>query len=74
MPTIANRGAARLAAMVALVALVTSGCGGGTKTSDTQTNTTQTNATQTNGLEKQSPAPRCSRLPPRRSRPPRASM
>jgi hypothetical protein len=73
MPTIASRGAARLAAMVALVALVTSGCGGGTKTSDTQTNTTQANATQTNGLES-SPQPRCSRLPPRRSRPPRVSM
>jgi hypothetical protein len=61
MTTIANRGAARLAVMVALVALVTSGCGGGTKTSDTQTTATQTtatqaNATQTNGLETQSPA------------------
>jgi hypothetical protein len=56
MPTIANRGAARLAVMVALVALVTSGCGGGTKTSDPQTNPTQANAPQTNGLEQQSPA------------------
>jgi hypothetical protein len=66
MPTIANRGAARLAVMVALVALVASGCGGGTKTSDPQTTTTQANAPQTNGpqanapqtngLEQQSPA------------------
>jgi hypothetical protein len=56
MPTIANRGAARLAVMVALVALITSGCGGGSKTSDTQTTTTQATATQTNGLETQSPA------------------
>ena len=55
MPTIANRGAARLAVMVALVALVTSGCGGATKTSDPQT-TTQANAPPTNGLERQSPA------------------
>jgi hypothetical protein len=57
MPTIANRGAARLAVMVALVALVASGCGGGTKTSDPQTNpTTQANPTQAKGLEQQSPA------------------
>jgi hypothetical protein len=56
MPTIANRGAARLAVMVALVALVTSGCGGGTKTSDPQTTPTQAYATQTNGVEQQSPA------------------
>jgi hypothetical protein len=55
MPTIANRGAARLAVMVALVALVASGCSGGTKTSDPQT-TTQANALQTSGLEQQSPA------------------
>lgn len=51
MPTVANRRAAGLAVMVALVALVTSGCGGGTKTGGPPTT-----ATQTNGLEKQSPA------------------
>jgi hypothetical protein len=60
MPAITHR-AARLAATAALVALVTSGCGGGTKTGTTQTSTTQTNAAQsstgqTNGLEKQSAA------------------
>jgi hypothetical protein len=51
MPTIANRGAARLAVMVALVALIASGCGGGAKTSDPEAN-----PTQTKGLERQSPA------------------
>jgi hypothetical protein len=56
MQAIATRGAARLALTVALVALVASGCGGGTKTNASQSNTTQTSATQTNGLEKQSPA------------------
>lgn len=56
MPTIAYRAAARLAVTVALVALVTSGCGGGTKTGDTQAGTTQTTAAQTNGLEQQSAA------------------
>ena len=56
-----RRGAARLAVVVALVALVASGCGGGAKTSDPQAN-----PTQTKGLERQSPAqvqPGCRRDP-----------
>ncbi len=43
---------ARLAVIAALIALATSGCGGG----GTKTNTARTEATQTNGLEKKSAA------------------
>jgi hypothetical protein len=61
MPTIFNRGAARVAVMVALVALLASGCGGGTdsggtQASDTRAATTQTTSAETNGLEQQSAA------------------
>jgi hypothetical protein len=66
MSTIAHRRTARLAATVVLVVLVSSGCGGGSKTGSTQpnatqpnatqANATQANATQANGLEKRSAA------------------
>jgi hypothetical protein len=61
MPAATSRRVVCLAVLLTLVALATSGCGGGTKsngatTGGTQTNSATTSGTQTNGLENKSAA------------------